>query len=80
MESELAVVRRVGWGFITLYALALMGTSLLFLAPLLVTLALKINSLVGIEQAPSSLGLVTGIAQTLPEVDAPTITPARWAK
>ena len=49
MESELAVVRRVGWGFITLYALALMGTSLLFLAPLLVTLALKINSLVGIE-------------------------------
>ena len=41
-------------GFIALYALALMGTSLLFLAPLLVTLALKINSLVGIEQAPSS--------------------------
>ena len=63
MESELAVVRRVGWGFITLYALALMGTSLLFLAPLLVTLALKINSLVGIEQAPSSLGLVTGIGR-----------------
>ena len=37
-----------------------MGTSLLFLAPVLVTLALKVNSLVGIEQAPRSLGLVTG--------------------
>ena len=71
MESELAVVRRVGWGFITLYALALMGTSLLFLAPLLVTLALKINSLVGIEQAPSSLGLVTGIGSLLSIVANP---------
>ena len=71
MESELAVVRRVGWGFITLYALALMGTSLLFLAPLLVTLALKINSLVGIEQAPSSLGLVTGIGSLLAMVANP---------
>ena len=71
MESELAVVRRVGWGFITLYALALMGTSLLFIAPLLVTLALKINSLVGIEQAPSSLGLVTGIGSLLSIVANP---------
>ena len=71
MESEPAVVRRVGWGFITLYALALMGTSLLFLAPLLVTLALKINSLVGIEQAPSSLGLVTGIGSLLSIVANP---------
>jgi len=71
VESELAVVRRVGWGFITLYALALMGTSLLFLAPLLVTLALKINSLVGIEQAPSSLGLVTGIGSLLSIVANP---------
>ena len=64
-------MRRVGWGFIALYALALMGTSLLFLAPLLVTLALKINSLVGIEQAPSSLGLVTGIGSLLAMVANP---------
>jgi MFS family permease len=71
VQSELAVVRRVGWVFITLYALALMGTSLLFLAPLLVTLALKINSLVGIEQAPSSLGLVTGIGSLLAIVANP---------
>jgi MFS family permease len=51
--------------------LALMGTSLLFLAPLLVTLALKVNSLVGIEQAPSSLGLITGVAALLAMVANP---------
>jgi MFS family permease len=50
--------RRVGWGFLSLYALAYMSTILLFLAPLLVSLALKLNSLVGIEQAPRSLALV----------------------
>jgi MFS family permease len=38
-----------------------MGTGLVFIAPLLVTLALKVNSLVGIEQAPNSLALVAGI-------------------
>ena len=54
-------MNRVGWGFISLYALASMGTSLIFLAPLLVSLALKVNSLVGIEQAPNSLALVAGI-------------------
>lgn len=53
--------RRVGWGFISLYSLAYMGTSLVFIAPLLVTLALKVNSLVGIDQAPNSLALVAGI-------------------
>ena len=42
--------RRVGWGFVALYTLAFISTSLLFLAPLLVTLALKVNSLVGIER------------------------------
>lgn len=62
---------RVGWGFISLYALAQVGTSLVFLAPLLVTLALKINSLVGIEQAPRSLGLVTGIGSLLAMVGNP---------
>ena len=65
MESESPVVPRVGWGFISLYALAYMGTGLVFIAPLLVTLALKVNSLVGIERAPSSLGLVSGIASLL---------------
>jgi MFS family permease len=71
VETQLVELRRVGWGFIALYALALMGTSLLFLAPLLVTLALKVNSLVGIEQAPSSLGLITGVAALLAMVANP---------
>ena len=63
--------RRVGWGFISLYTLAYISTSLLFLAPLLVTLALKINSLVGIEQAPNSLAVVTGIGALLAMVGNP---------
>ena len=42
-----------------------MSTSLLFIAPLLVTLALKVNSLVGIKQAPNSLALVAGIGALL---------------
>jgi MFS family permease len=57
--------RRVGWTFVSLYTLAYMGTVLVLLAPLLVTLALKVNSLVGIGQAPQSLGLVTGIGGLL---------------
>jgi MFS family permease len=41
------------------------------IAPLLVTLALKVNSLVGIDQAPKSLGLVTGIGSLLAMVGNP---------
>jgi MFS family permease len=63
--------RRVGWGFISLYALAFISTSLVFLAPLLVSLALKVNSLVGIEQAPNSLSVVTGIGALLAMVGNP---------
>ena len=62
---------RVGWGFISLYALAFISTSLVFLAPLLVSLALKVNSLVGIEQAPNSLSVVTGIGALLAMVGNP---------
>ncbi|MEO6142498.1 MAG: MFS transporter [Dermatophilaceae bacterium] len=65
MEPEFLALHRVGWGFISLYTLAFMSTSLVFIAPLLVTLALKINSLVGIEQAPNSLALVAGIGSLL---------------
>src|ERR1700712_794923 len=36
-------VDRVGWGFIALYTLAYLSTCLVFIAPLLVTLALKEN-------------------------------------
>ena len=51
----------VGWGFVALYALAYVGTILLFLAPLLVSLSLKVNALVGTERAPNSLSLVAGV-------------------
>ena len=56
---------RVGWSFISLYTLAYMSTGLLFLAPLVVTLPLKVNSLVGTDQAPSSLALVAGVGSLL---------------
>ncbi len=65
LEPESPAAHRVGWGFIALYTLAYISTCLLFLAPLLVTLALKVNSLVGIEQAPNSLALVAGVGALL---------------
>jgi hypothetical protein len=46
-DGTAAEGHRVGWGFISLYTLAFISTSLVFLAPLLVTLALKVNSLGG---------------------------------
>jgi MFS family permease len=59
------VVHRVGWVFISLYTLAFMGSTLMLLAPVLVTLGLKVNSLVGMDRAPTSLALVTGIGSAL---------------
>lgn len=56
--SSSGPTQRVGWGFVAMYAAAYMGAILLFLAPLLVSLSLKINSLVGIHQAADSLSLV----------------------
>jgi MFS family permease len=61
VEPGSPAAHRVGWGFIALYTLAYMSTCLVFLAPALVSLALKVNSLVGTDQAPNSLSLVTGI-------------------
>ncbi|MFP3460007.1 MFS transporter [Arthrobacter globiformis] len=63
--SATAIVNRVGGGFITLYVLAYMGVWLALLAPILVTLPLKINGLVGAAAAPTALGLVTGIGALL---------------
>src|SRR5438874_9162406 len=71
LELDSPAAHRVGWGFISLYTLAYMSTCLLFLAPLLVTLALKVNSLVGIDRAPNSLALVTGIGALLAMVGNP---------
>ncbi len=65
MEPQAPAGRRVGWGFISLYTLAYMSTSLVFIAPLLVTLALKVKSLVGTDQAASSLALVAGVGSLL---------------
>jgi MFS family permease len=62
---------RVGWVFISLYTLAYMSTCLVFVAPLVVTLALKINSLVGIDRAPGSLALVAGIGALVAMVGNP---------
>ncbi len=56
---------RVSRWFIALYALAYMGSILLFLAPLLVSLSLKVNSLVGIDAAPNNLALVAGTGALL---------------
>ncbi|KQP67980.1 MFS transporter [Microbacterium sp. Leaf288] len=69
--SAAAIVRRVGGGFITLYVLAYMGVWLALLAPVLVTLPLKINSPVGPEAAPAALGLVTGVGALLALVGNP---------
>jgi MFS family permease len=71
LEPSSPAARRVGWGFISLYTLAYMSTSLLFLAPLLVTLALKVNSLVGIKQAPNSLALIAAIGALVALVGNP---------
>lgn len=56
MDEQPPVSRR----FVLLYALAYVGTILLFLAPLLVSLSLKVNALVGTDRAPTSLSLVAG--------------------
>jgi MFS family permease len=62
---------RVGPPFITLYTLSYAGGSLLFLGPLLVSLALKVNDLVGLDDAPKNLALVTGVGSLLAIVSNP---------
>ena len=61
----------VGWRFVSLYALSYAGGSLLFLGPLLVSLALKVNDLVGIDDAPKNLALVTGVGSLFAIVSNP---------
>ena len=48
-----------------------MSTCLVFLAPGLVTLALKVNSLVGIKRAPNSLALIAGVGGLVSMVGNP---------
>ena len=68
---RLAAPHPVGRGFVSLYALSYAGGALVFLAPLLISLALKVNSLVGIDQAPKNLALVTGVGSLLAIVSNP---------
>ncbi|GAA5027982.1 hypothetical protein GCM10023258_23130 [Terrabacter aeriphilus] len=63
--------QRVGRRFLALYALSYAGGSLLFLGPLLVSLALKVDDLVGIADAPRNLALVTGVGSLLAIVSNP---------
>ena len=67
-EGSRAHVSRV---FVASYAAAYFSTSLLFIAPLLVTLALKINSLVGTDRAATSLSLVAGVGSLVALVGNP---------
>lgn len=69
--SANAIVRHVGAGFIALYVLAYMGVWLALMAPVLVTLPLKVNGLVGTEAAPGALGLITGIGALLALIGNP---------
>ena len=64
-ESAAPAVRRAGWGFIALFAAAYLGATLQLLGPLLVSLALKVSSLVGSDKAPGNLALVTGLGAFL---------------
>ena len=66
-----SAAHRVGPGFVTLYALAYGGTWLALLPPLLVTLTLKLNDLVGTERGPAALGLVAGVGALLAMVGNP---------
>ncbi len=74
----------VGPTFVTTYTLAYMSVALMLIAPLLVTLALKIRSLVGAEQAPQNLAIVTGIGGLLSLIAGPVFgrlsdrTPSRF--
>ena len=70
-EPEAPTTHHVGWGFISLYSLAYMGTWLALLSPVLVTLSLKVNALVGTAQGPASLGLVAGVGALLALVANP---------
>jgi MFS family permease len=65
MQATIAAAGRVGWRFLGPFTLAYIGTALVFQAPILVTLPLKVKALVGIDAAPGSLALVAGIGALL---------------
>src|SRR3954470_12147544 len=73
VAPELPPLPRVGRGFITRYAAAFTGTSLVLVAPLLVTLALKVNALAGPAHAAGSLALVNGAGSLVSIVANPVV-------
>jgi MFS family permease len=64
-EAATIEPQRVGPGFVVRYALASASTSMLFLAPAIVTLPLKVKDLVGEDRAPQVLALVVGVGAFL---------------
>jgi MFS family permease len=82
--AHLKHARPVSWTFIALYAAAYLATSLVFIAPLLVTLALKIDSLVDADRAASNLSLVAATGSLVALVANPLFgrlsdrTTSRW--
>lgn len=85
-DPAVRVPQPVGPGFIARYALAYMSTSLVLVAPLLVTLALKVDSLVGTDRAAGRLALVTGVGALVALVSNPVFgrisdrTTSRWGR
>jgi MFS family permease len=61
----------VRWPFLVLYTLAFASTSLVLIAPLLVTLALKVQGLVGPTRAPGGLALVVSIGALVAMIGNP---------
>ncbi len=70
-RPEPPLIAPVGRGFVVRYALASMSIALMLIAPLLVTLALKVRSLVGVDRAPTDLALVTAVGGLLALVGNP---------
>ncbi|HEV7624709.1 MAG TPA: MFS transporter [Amnibacterium sp.] len=71
VDVDTPALQRVGWAFVVLYTLAFVSTCLVLIAPLLVTLALKIDGLLGPRAAPGGLALVTAVGALVAMVGNP---------
>ena len=71
VDPDGSALPRVGWAFILIYTLAFISTCLVLIAPLLVTLALKVDALLGARAAPGGLALVTAVGALVAMVGNP---------
>jgi MFS family permease len=71
VDLDGSALPRVGWAFILLYTLAFISTCLVLIAPLLVTLALKVDALLGARAAPGGLALVAAVGALVAMVGNP---------